>query len=81
MSTLGTIVSTPHWALKFPISPTEFTVIHADQKEAWQCYHESLKKIGKEIGDTAPTSIPGRTSNRVVKRYRFLEDSSSTEVN
>ena len=47
---LGAIVSTPYLVLKFPVSPTEVGVIHANQKEARRCYHESLgKKKRKEI--------------------------------
>ena len=44
-------MSTPHLALKFPILPTEVGVIHADQKEARRCYHESLKKKWTEVGN------------------------------
>ena len=44
INTLGAVVSTPYLALKYPISPTEVGVIHADQKEVQQCYNESLKR-------------------------------------
>ena len=44
MKTLGAIVLTPHLALKFPITATKVKVMHADQKEARQCYSESLRK-------------------------------------
>ena len=41
-------MSTPYLALKFLISSTEVRVIHVDQKEAWRCYHESLREKGKK---------------------------------
>ena len=41
-------MSISHLALKFPISPTSVGVIHANQKEARQCYHESLRRKDKE---------------------------------
>ena len=43
-------MSTPHLALKFPVSTTEFRVIHGEQKETRRYYHESLKKRRKEAG-------------------------------
>ena len=50
LNTLGAVVSTSHLALKFSISPTKVEVIYANRKEAQQCYNESLKKKGKELG-------------------------------
>ena len=48
LNTLEAVVSTPHLALKFPISAIEIGVVQADQKESRQCYHDSLRKNGKE---------------------------------
>ena len=50
MNTLGTVVLTPYLALKFLISPTKVGGIHANQKEAREYYHESLRRKGKEAG-------------------------------
>ncbi|WOL01179.1 hypothetical protein Cni_G09893 [Canna indica] len=43
LNTIGAVVSTPHLAVKFPISEIEVNVLHADQKEAQWCYKECLK--------------------------------------
>jgi len=34
LKTLGAIVSTPHLAMKFPVSAIKVRVVHVDQKEA-----------------------------------------------
>ena len=48
LDTLRVVVSTPYLALKFPTFATKVGVIHTDQKEAWRCYQDSLRKKGKE---------------------------------
>jgi len=40
---LGAIVSTPHLKMKFPTLTGEIVTIKADQKQARQCYTESVK--------------------------------------
>ena len=48
LNTLGAIVSTPHLALKFPISDfTYWSWSHTCQLKAWKCYHESVRKKEK----------------------------------
>jgi len=39
---LMAIVSTPHLAMKFPSSARDILTVHVDQKEARECYVESL---------------------------------------
>ena len=41
----GAIISTLHLAMKFPISTIEVGVVYANQKEAQQCYNESLEEL------------------------------------
>ena len=59
LNILGAVVSTLHLPLKFLILPTKVRVIHVDQKEARQCYHELLRKKGKELrkGETQEVHI------------------------
>ena len=40
---LMAIVSTPHLAMKFPSKTGDILTIHVDQKEARECYAESLR--------------------------------------
>ncbi|WOL01195.1 hypothetical protein Cni_G09909 [Canna indica] len=44
LNNLGVAVSTPHLALKFPISEIDVGVVHANQKELCLCYNECLKQ-------------------------------------
>ncbi|RZB47442.1 hypothetical protein D0Y65_051177 [Glycine soja] len=43
LNELGAIVSTPHLSMKFPTLTGKIVTINADQKQARQCYAESLK--------------------------------------
>ncbi|XP_015949749.1 uncharacterized protein LOC107474627 [Arachis duranensis] len=48
LNALGAIVSTVHLCVKFPLQDGEVGTIHADHKEARQCYNASLKAVKKE---------------------------------
>jgi len=41
--TLGTVVSTPHLAMKFPSPSGDILTIHCDQRLACECYMASLR--------------------------------------
>ncbi|KAG4924453.1 hypothetical protein JHK87_049993 [Glycine soja] len=60
LSELGAIVSTPHLKMKFPTLTGEIVTVKADQKQARQCYDESLKVAPhpstRESGKPHPTS-------------------------
>jgi len=43
LNQLGTVVSTPHMAMKFPAPDGTIITVKADPKEAWLCYVKSLK--------------------------------------
>ena len=43
LNELGAIVSTPYLTMKFPTLTREIVTVKADQKQAPQCYTESLK--------------------------------------
>ena len=43
LNQLGTVVSTPRMAMKFPASNGDIITVKADPKEARQCYMQSLK--------------------------------------
>ncbi|WOL20688.1 hypothetical protein Cni_G29493 [Canna indica] len=53
LNTLGAVVSTPHLAVKFPVSKIEVGVLHADHKEDRWCYNECLKPKAVE-----PRNVP-----------------------
>ena len=42
-NTLGTVVSTPHQAMKFPSPSGDILTIHGDQRLAHECYIASLR--------------------------------------
>jgi len=42
-NTLGTVVSTPHQAMKFPSPSGDILTIHGDQRLARECYMASLR--------------------------------------
>ncbi|XP_052171626.1 uncharacterized protein LOC127787603 [Diospyros lotus] len=42
LNKIGAVVSTPYLTMKFPVIDTKVGTIHVDQKEARQCYHDSL---------------------------------------
>ncbi|XP_016192779.1 uncharacterized protein LOC107633689 [Arachis ipaensis] len=48
LNSFGVIVSTIHLCVKFPVQDNTVATVHADHKEARQCYKASLKKITKE---------------------------------
>jgi len=43
LNTLGTVVSTPHLAMKFPAPSGDILTIHCDQRLARECYMASLR--------------------------------------
>jgi len=58
---LMAIVSTPHLAMKFPSRTSDILTIHVDQKEARECYAESLR-VEPLRNDTSPLRV--RKSSR-----------------
>ena len=63
LNELGAIVSTPHLSMKFPTLTGKIVTINADQKQARQCYAESLKvasyPLTKESAKPHPTVAEG----------------------
>ena len=60
LNKLGVVVSTPHLAMKFPVTDTKVGTIHADPKEARQCYHDSLQiRNPKPSKDSKGSGTPG----------------------
>ncbi|XP_052197409.1 uncharacterized protein LOC127804575 [Diospyros lotus] len=60
LNALGAVVSTSQLSLKFPVSNTRVGVIRSDQKEARQCYHDSLEtRSPKPAKDGGKTDAPG----------------------
>jgi len=43
LNLLRAIMSTPHLAMKFPLSMGDIITVHVDQKIAWECYAASLR--------------------------------------
>ena len=43
LNTLGDVVSTPHFAMKFPSPSGDILTIHCDQRLARECYMASLR--------------------------------------
>ena len=58
---LMAIVSTPHLAMKFPSRSGDILTVHVDQKEARECYAESLR-VEPLRADTSPLRV--RNSSR-----------------
>jgi len=58
---LMAIVSTPHLAMKFPLRTEDILTVHVDQKEARECYVESLR-VEPLRADTSPLKM--RKSSR-----------------
>ena len=52
--------------MKFLISNTGVGIIHVDQKEAWQCYHDSLKVRSPKIGKNNKGNKTPEKSNQAV---------------
>jgi len=55
------IVSTPHLAMKFPSRTGDILMVHIDQKEARECYAESLQ-LESLRNETSPLRV--RKSSR-----------------
>ena len=64
MNLLGTIVSTPHLAMKFPSPEDDIITVHVNQKTARQCYAASLR--------IEPRSQVSRAEGRVSKRSHVV---------
>ncbi|XP_068492144.1 uncharacterized protein [Phaseolus vulgaris] len=70
---LMAIVSTPHLTMKFPSRTGDILTVHVDQKEARECYAESLR-VEPLRNDTSPLRV--RKSSR--KDYSPRKDWSRT---
>ncbi|XP_025692740.1 uncharacterized protein [Arachis hypogaea] len=55
LNTFGAIVSTLHLCVKFPVQDELIATVHADHKEARQCYHTSLKQ--QELNKAIPARV------------------------
>ena len=64
LNQLRAIVSTPHMAMKFPVSNGEIITVKADPKKARQCYMQSLRVVPY----TLRTTMEGQAAQAVGKQ-------------
>ena len=72
LNELGAIVSTPHLKMKFPTLTEETVTVKANQKQARQCYAESLDIYQASLDNEFDIDPRDNTSNKGPKPIKEL---------